>query len=110
MNSTDEIRCPRCGKMFIPAPLHVYKDDKGIYCSWSCYNKTPPKKVRKKRPSRPVNQYEKSGVFVQSFSDAVEAANTGIGSPEEIRKACNKNTPYKGYLWRYADDLPPLRK
>jgi hypothetical protein len=33
-----EIKCPVCGKMFIPAPKHVYKDRnrKIRVCSWKC--------------------------------------------------------------------------
>ena len=30
--------CPRCKKKFCPAPYHVYRDEKGYYCSWTCYN------------------------------------------------------------------------
>lgn len=33
-----EVKCPRCGKILVPAPYHVYRDHKGYYCSWSCYN------------------------------------------------------------------------
>ena len=29
--------CKKCGKIFIPAPLHVYKDRSKYYCSWTCY-------------------------------------------------------------------------
>lgn len=31
-------KCKKCGKEFIPAPLHIYKDGRKIYCSWTCYN------------------------------------------------------------------------
>lgn len=30
--------CKKCGQIFIPAPMHVFKDGKHWYCKWSCYN------------------------------------------------------------------------
>lgn len=30
--------CKKCGKEFIPAPLHIYKAGSKYYCSWTCYN------------------------------------------------------------------------
>ena len=32
-----EKKCKKCGKTFIPAPLHRYKDRGKYYCSWTCY-------------------------------------------------------------------------
>lgn len=33
-----DAKCPVCGKNFIPAPLHVYRDKRGSkkVCSWTC--------------------------------------------------------------------------
>lgn len=31
-------KCRKCGKEFIPAPFHVYKDGSKYYCTWTCYN------------------------------------------------------------------------
>lgn len=31
-------KCGRCGKEFIAAPLHSYKYDGKIYCTYTCYN------------------------------------------------------------------------
>jgi uncharacterized OB-fold protein len=33
-----EMKCPKCGKIFVPAPYHAYKDGGKLYCSWTCYN------------------------------------------------------------------------
>lgn len=37
--SIEECTCPVCGKIFIPAPMHQYKDkhttNKRV-CSWAC--------------------------------------------------------------------------
>jgi hypothetical protein len=45
-----EHKCPVCGKIFIPAPMHVYHERnkyKGRYvCSFSCESKTIGKKKK----------------------------------------------------------------
>ena len=30
--------CEKCGKEFVPAPYHIYKDEGKYYCKWTCYN------------------------------------------------------------------------
>lgn len=32
-----EKKCKKCGKLFIPAPMHIYKENSKYYCSWTCY-------------------------------------------------------------------------
>ena len=32
-----EKKCRKCGKMFVPAPLHIYHKGNKYYCSWTCY-------------------------------------------------------------------------
>lgn len=32
-------KCAACGKLFIPAPYHVYKRGNKWYHTWSCYRK-----------------------------------------------------------------------
>ena len=33
-------KCPVCGKIFVPAPQHIYKNKKGIkVCSYTCARK-----------------------------------------------------------------------
>lgn len=27
--------CAKCGKKFVPAPLHIFKDKKKWYCKWT---------------------------------------------------------------------------
>ena len=31
-----ERKCPVCGKIFVPAPFHVYKDGVMWFCKWTC--------------------------------------------------------------------------
>lgn len=40
--------CPECGKVFLPAALHIYKDGKKVFCKWSCYNSYLNKKEQLK--------------------------------------------------------------
>lgn len=30
--------CKKCGREFIPAPMHIFKDRHKYYCKWTCYN------------------------------------------------------------------------
>lgn len=30
--------CEKCGQVFIPAAMHIYKTKGKYYCKWSCYN------------------------------------------------------------------------
>lgn len=43
-----EKKCRKCGKKFIPAPLHRYKDKSKYYCSWTCYLHRNDKEVKMK--------------------------------------------------------------
>lgn len=31
-------KCRKCGKIFLPAPMHIYHVGSKYYCSWTCYN------------------------------------------------------------------------
>lgn len=33
-----EVTCPKCGKIFCPAPYHRFKANHKFYCSWTCYS------------------------------------------------------------------------
>lgn len=62
--------CPECGKKFIPAPQHVYRDGKGQFlCSWSCTDrrykrveseKAAKKENAKKKMKKTVSEKKKS--------------------------------------------------
>ncbi len=30
--------CAKCGREFIPAPQHIFRDSRNWYCKWTCYN------------------------------------------------------------------------
>ena len=38
-------KCRKCGKKFIAAPLHIYRDQAKWYCSWTCFNHRKDKKT-----------------------------------------------------------------
>lgn len=46
-----EKKCRKCGKKFIAAPEHVYRDRRSWYCSWTCYlhRKDTEAKINDKR-------------------------------------------------------------
>lgn len=46
-----EKKCKKCGKKFIPAPMHRFRagpNDSWWYCSWTCYNHRKDKEDTKK--------------------------------------------------------------
>lgn len=94
-----EHRCPKCGKLFFPAPYHMYKDKANIYCSWTCYNHRND--GRKERKLKVVEQCTKSGEVVRTFSSVKQAALYMDGTIDAVYSACRNNKIYKGYLWRY---------
>ena len=48
LNIIPEKRCKKCGKYFIAAPLHIYKEYGKYYCSWTCYLHRKDREVKKK--------------------------------------------------------------
>lgn len=95
-----EMICPICGKRFIRSPKHLYKDGKACYCSWTCF-------MHRHETTKPrgVEQYTKYGMLTRTFHDIEEAASYIVGTIEEIDNACKNCTFYKGYLWRYKNDV-----
>ena len=95
-NFEDKI-CARCGKSFLPAVYHIYKDNKGIYCSWTCYNR----KEERIRRSKIVCQFTTDGEFIKTYSSAREAAEAMDCSYHTITMACRENKEAVGFLWKY---------
>lgn len=47
-----EKKCKKCGKIFVPAPMHRYREGSKYYCSWTCYLHRKDMEVRKKDDQR----------------------------------------------------------
>ena len=97
-----ELFCPKCGRNFFPAPQHIFRDERGCYCSWTCYNHRKDERVRK---ARFIEQLDANNHLIRSFHSATQAAEYIGGTADNIRSACRNSTLYKGYLWRYQNDL-----
>lgn len=102
-----EARCKKCGKIFVPAPEHVFTDKSGSYCSWTCWGHRKEKKkpnpktkpiVRKK-----VEQYSLDGKLLFTYQNVDIAAERIDGTINNIRTACRKGTVYKKFLWKYKN-------
>ena len=48
LNIIPEKKCNKCGKYFIAAPEHIYKEHSKYYCSWTCYLHRKDREVKKK--------------------------------------------------------------
>lgn len=99
-----EEKCKKCGKNFITAPFHIYHDHRGYYCSWTCYLHRNDGNEKKER-ARGVERYKDPMGEVESFESAVKAAAIINGSVNSIRNACKNHTLYRGYVWRYKNDV-----
>ena len=112
MNAIDKMfpsrKCSLCGKEFIPAPEHAYRDRTGknwrIFCSWHCYNHRDDNKVNKR--VRAVERCTISGEVVETYESARLASERNDMDAHYIREACRTGNIYRGYLWRYKNDLP----
>lgn len=101
--------CPVCGKTFCPAPYHVYEDEHGVYCSWTCFNhrnEVARARIRTRgQRGRPVEQLTLEGELVNAFQSAEIAAGAINVCSVSIRKACKAYPkPFKKYLWRFKTD------
>lgn len=98
-----ESKCLKCGRIFVPAPYHVYKNDKGYFCSWTCYNHRNDG-VISKRKMRKVEQYSIDGKFIREFNGITQAAQFVGANTNTIKKACQKPMGMcRKSLWKYKD-------
>lgn len=62
--------------------------------------------MKPQKKAMAVEQFTKAGTLIRTFESAVQAAEYIDGKADRIRTACKNNSFYKGYLWRYKNDLP----
>ena len=56
-NEMEERTCAKCGKVFLPAPYHRFREkSKGLwYCCWTCYNhKDDAKEEEEQHPKESI--------------------------------------------------------
>lgn len=97
-----EKRCAKCGKIFIAAPFHIYKDNGEYYCKWTCYNHREDGKANN-RKIRKVELYGESGELLKVFTSATAAAEHTGYDASRIRDACREQKPYMGFIWKYRE-------
>lgn len=99
-----EVKCQKCGKMFIPAPLHRFRDEKGFYCSWTCYNHRVQKQAQPvgKKPQQ-VAMCDRNGEEIQVFQSALKASEQTGYDYKSIQFACHQSTAFRGYYWKYKE-------
>ena len=109
-----ERKCETCGKIFIPAPEHRFKVDKGgkrvkWYCCWTCYIH---REQAKRKGTKRVLMIDDAGNIVREFESSriafefLHAENRisingddryFVGAIEQGKKAY-------GYYWRYKEE------
>lgn len=92
-----ECSCKKCGKAFFPTPMWIYKDNKGRYCSWTCFNHRNDGKAPRYQA---VECLYPNGEKVRAFQSATKAAEWIGGVPYLVKRAIDSGEKYKGYLWR----------
>ena len=109
-----EVRCYGCGKLFVPAPEHVYKEEGKPVCTWTCLCSLRRRKEQK-RWSRenvsPVEMLDQEGEHITFFPSA-RAAGEAMGiDPQNIRAACSGRKGFcGGYMWRWAPGSPAEKR
>lgn len=96
------VYCIKCGKEFYPTSEHIYKDNRGRYCSWTCFNH---RNDGKKSRYTPVEKCTLNGVLIETYQSLNKANEYNAGcSISGIREAIETREPYKGFLWRYKNE------
>lgn len=100
-----ERTCKKCGKLFVPAPQHVFVDNGDFYCSWTCFNhrNDNEQKARTSRKIKKVELYSESGCLLKVFINATEAAEITGYSVNRIRAACQNGEKFHGFIWKYRE-------
>ena len=97
LTSKTEFKCLICGFIWVTTPSKVLSGGGCPSCRLVALSKGKKK---------PVLQYEKTGVFLQRFDSAADAASAlGFKSYKSINSACqgNKKSAY-GFIWVYEDE------
>lgn len=96
-----EESCRKCGKMFIPAPMHSLRDDKGFYCSCTCFLHRERPKNNSRGKCKKVAMCDRHWNEIKAFPSVTKAAEYVGVEPVTIRAACVEERMSQGFLWKY---------
>lgn len=96
VDDMEERFCKKCGKIFIPAPYHIYRDQNGFYCTWTCYNHRETVKKTKS-----IATYTKNGELLRVYNSASQAAEYLGVSVWDIYDACKNGNIFLDCYWKY---------
>ena len=99
-----EEKCQKCGKIFCPAPEHVFVENGKFWCKPTCWlHRHDGKPKVDGRKAKIVEMSSLNGKQRTVFTSALEAAEYTGFSVSKIRDACRLQKPFNGYLWNYAE-------
>ena len=89
--------------------LAISKGKTGVKLSEK--HKENVRKAIVKLQGKTVNQYDKDGVLIKTWTYIKEAANAYKTTASNISKCCKRDKRHitcAGYIWRYSDDSKPV--
>ena len=96
--------CPKCGKIFIPAPQHIFQEGGHCWCKWTCWNHRYEKDPKKGgKVARFVEMVSLNGKQKRIFTSATSAAAFTGYNINGIRDACREKKPYMKFMWHYVE-------
>lgn len=104
--------CPVCGKTFVPAPLHAYRDKRAntnkLVCSYACMRKSERMKEyanKRKRPHRScgVVRCIDTGEVYSSANAAYFATGAYCGSILAVCRGTMKTAG--GFRWEFVEEV-----
>ena len=98
-----EVSCRKCGKMFIPAPMHSLRDAKGLYCSCTCFLHREMPKVNSRGNRKKVVMCDRYWNEIKTFPSATKAAEYVGVEPNTLGMAIREKRMSQGFLWVYKD-------
>ena len=93
------IKCPVCGKEFLPAPQHVYKlaGGKRLVCSYSCELRSMrerEEKKKKQRSDKQMNAIEKLKAGEKAFKGDMKAVFMKSAVSAALQTFCKQNAEF----------------